>query len=391
MKESELRQKLLECAHTLRERAFALSDTLYAAPECSGEEYESSAAIVRLLRERGLTVEYPFAGQETAFRARINPEKELRAALLAEYDALPGLGHACGHCASGAASVLAALALHELRGELDFGVDLIGTPDEELHGGKAMMANAGVFDGYAFAAMAHMGAETTAEVNFIALDCLDIRFHGRAAHAAGAPEQGRNALNAARLFFDAADMLRQHITPAARIHGYMKNGGSASNIVPDFAEVEFLTRAPQRAVLDDITDWVRDCARAAALATRTEAEITPVGESFHELHVSESEKALLCECFAELGLAYSAAGDGMVGSSDIGNVDSVCPAFHPIVGIGAPLACHTAAFAAAMPTEAAHTAIENAAGVLLTLCTKIFCDRERLAALQKEHREYRGK
>ena len=170
-----------------------------------------------------------------------------------------------------------------------------------------------IFDGYDFVAMVHMGPQTTAEVQFIALDGIGARWHGKPAHAAGEPWSGRNALNAARLFFDATDAMRQHIIPEARIHGIIKNGGEASNIVPELSEVEFLTRAPKRKDLDDITEWVKDCARAAASATRTEVEIFSLCEPFHDLYVSPLEKAAVEEGFRELGLDY-AESIGMTGS-----------------------------------------------------------------------------
>ena len=273
MEMEQLKKALRAQIEEYKTLAFELSDQMAREPEIGSQEYKSSAAIVKLLRDHGVEVEYPFAGYRTAFRGQICPERKVRMALLAEYDALRGLGHACGHCASGSGSVLAALAFQAFRDEYLFGVDIIGTPDEEYIGTKIGMAEKGIFDGYDFVAMVHMGPQTTAEVQFIALDGIGARWHGKPAHAAGEPWSGRNALNAARLFFDATDAMRQHIIPEARIHGIIKNGGEASNIVPELSEVEFLTRAPKRKDLDDITEWVKDCARAAALATRTEVEI----------------------------------------------------------------------------------------------------------------------
>jgi amidohydrolase len=372
----------------LREEILALNDALALHPELGSREFESSRRIVALLRGHGLEVEYPFGGLETAFRARINPRAKRRAAFLAEYDALPELGHACGHCASGSASVMAALALYGIREELDAGIDLIGTPDEELLGRKAHLADAGVFNGYDFAAMVHMGPYSVVTTPFLALDGTTIKFFGVPSHAAMAPEQGRNALNAARLFFDAVDMMRQHIISEARIHGYIKRGGSASNVVPDFAEIEFLSRAPRRAQLNDITAWVYDCARAAALATRTRCEISLCGPPYHDLYISPAGEQLLKSCFTELGIETT-GGQGS-GSSDIGNVDYICPAFHPMMGIGQPAFCHTAEFARAMTGPGAHRAIVDSAKLLLTLVFKLYGDAATLAEVQRQHREYRG-
>ncbi len=390
MNTEQLKQHLLDGIHAYAPEAHALSDRIAEHPEIGLAEYETSAAIVGLLRAHGLDVEYPFAGYETGFCARIAPERRHRVALLAEYDALRGLGHACGHCASGSASVLAALAFAAHRDEYDFGVDLIGTPDEEYSGAKTVMAKNGVFDGYDFAAMVHMGPKTSADIQYIALDGIGIRWHGKPAHAAAEPWLGRNALDAARLFFNAVDAMRQHVIPEARMHGVIKEGGTASNIVPELSEVEFLTRAPRRRDLDGITAWVQDCARAAALATQTEVELFPLCEPFHELYISRYEKAALESCFCELGLEYSSGESVMTGSSDIGNVDYHCPAFHPIMSIGKPYTCHTKEFADAMISDDTHQAITNAASLLAVLTANLYGNPEALAEIRADHRAYRG-
>ncbi|WP_206459927.1 amidohydrolase [Anaerovorax sp. IOR16] len=345
------------------DKIFELNDYIALHPELGSEEFESSKKIVNLLQNEGLDVIYPFDGMDTAFKASINKGKKNKVALLVEYDALPDIGHACGHCASGMASIMAGLSLYLSKDEIDAQIDLIGTPDEEMNGMKCLMADHHVFDEYDFAAMVHMGGTNTLEVDFIALTGLTFQFYGQAAHAAQAPEKGRNALNAVRLLFDSVDMMRQHVTSEARIHGYIKNGGNASNVVPDYTEAEFLARAPHTDEVKDIVDWMKDCGRAAALATRTEVKIQPLGEPFFDLHVSSEEKTILEECFKEVGLELSY--EKFVGSSDIGNVDYICPAFHPVVSIGQELNVHTKEFADAMTNEQTHTGIVNGAKVLL--------------------------
>ena len=388
--EKQLRDLLLKQLDTFEDEVYAVNDFMAENPEIGSQEYNSSAAIVKLLRKYGIETEYPYEGFETAFKGVINPEKKNRMALLAEYDALRGLGHACGHCASGSASVLAALAFNAVKDQLDFGVDIIGTPDEEIAGIKCLMADRGIFDGYDFAIMVHMGGFNTVEVNFIALDGLGFKWKGEAAHAAGAPEKGRNALNAARLFMDATDMMRQHIIQEARMHGFIKNGGSASNIVPELAEVEFLTRAPKRSDLNEISAWVKECAKAAAMMTKTEVEMFPVGEPFHELHISDLGRKTMEECYTSLGLDFVSGKAAMTGSSDIGNVDYRCPAFHPIMGIGKNYECHTPEFAGEMATPNAHKAIKNSAAVMLAMGAKLYTDKELLEQIKAEHKAYRG-
>jgi len=386
---TDLEHKLInEILPALRQEVFALNDFMAQNPEIGDEEFESSKHIVDLLRSHGIETEYPFCGLPTSFKGVINPGKQPRACLVAEYDALPGLGHACGHCGSGSSSVLAALALNAVKDELPFGVDIIGTPNEEGVGRKEHLVQAHEFDGYAFAAMVHMNHENHSHPRFLALDAYVFEFFGKPAHAAAEPWAGNNAFNASRLFFDAVDMMRQHISPEARVHGVITDAGKAPNIIPDYVRIEFLTRAPARAELDPITDWVKDIARAAALATHTECKISLYGPPFHDLYVSPAGLALCSEIFEDMGLDYtSEARNG--GSSDIGNIDYVIPAFHPYMSIGHPYTVHTQEFADSMTSDGAHTAIANSGEYLTRLCLKLCLDPERLAVIKAQHDAYR--
>lgn len=380
----KLRNKILP---ELEKEVWGLNDDMAAHPELGSHEFESSRKIVELLRAHGIEVEYPFCGLETAFRAVINPGGKKKAAFLAEYDALPEIGHGCGHCASGMASVMAALAVQQVRDSLgDVEIDVIGTPDEELGGGKVLLQKAGAFDNYDFAAMVHMNATDIAEVRFWAIDGMQFIFHGAPAHAAACPEKGRNALNATRLLFDSTDMMRQHVIKDAVISGYIAEGGKASNIVPDLAQANFVTRAPRRDQLDDITAWVKDCARAAAMATRTEVEILPDGVDYDGFLPVKSEIKLLEECFAAIGRPLPEdAGILNGGSSDIGNVTPSCVAFHPMMGIGQGLVAHTREFAEAMTCDVTHKAITDSAALLLELTWRLFTDDALLEKIKKDH------
>lgn len=365
---------------------FALNDWMARNPEIGSEEWEASRRIVSLLRLHGLEVEYPFLNLPTSFKASVNAGAEKRkAVLLAEYDALPDIGHGCGHCAGGSAAVLAILGLKQIAEQLgDMQIDIIGTPDEELSGGKVFLAEKHAFDEYEFAAMVHMNDINLSQVHFSAIDGMVLEFKGRPSHAAFAPEAGRNALNAARLFFDSVDMMRQHIDEKARVHGYIMNGGTAANTIPDYARVGFLTRAPYRAELDDITSWVKECACAAAMATRTEVEILPYGTNYDSFHTGPAKNRLIAECFREQGLPVDEHIKAEGGSSDIGNVNTVCPAFHPMIGIQPGLVAHTQEFAEVMTMPETHEAIRNGAKILIELCRKLYMEPERLDAIQKE-------
>ena len=270
----------------------ALNDYLADHPEISGQEYESSKAIVELLRRHGCQVEYPFAGQDTAFRGVFGPDRHTRkAAILAEYDALPEVGHACGHCLSGSISVLAALALQELQDELDLDVHIIGTPAEETYGAKCNMVEQGIFGQYDMASMVHLYDTNLPVPKLQALSAYLYRFHGRAAHASSAPWEGANAFNGAQLMFHAIDMLRQHTRPDAQFHGVILHGGEAPNIVPEEVALELYIRALDKYDLQELVRKVDDCARGAAIATQTTWDKEPAFPGFDNLKANRAGPA----------------------------------------------------------------------------------------------------
>lgn len=371
--------------------AAALSDDLAAHPEVSGEEYESSRKIVALLREGGFDVDYPFLSIDTAFRAvRGRPGSAGRVALMAEYDALPEIGHACGHNLHGAMSVLAGLALAPLMDSIDGELVLLGTPAEETNGAKVVMADKGVFDGFDLALMIHCYCgKTFVPYRSLAMDAIEFTFRGKASHAAGAPWEGRNALNGVQLLFHAVDMLRQHVRPEVRMHGIISRGGAAPNIVPETASARFYFRAPRRDELNGILDQVHDCARGAALATGTEAEWHHFELSFDDVLPNGPAEAMMEEVFRELGVPLSPA-PGPLGSSDVGNVSYRCPTIQPEMDIaGRDVAGHTREFAAAVIGPRAHEALVTGARALACAVLRTFSDadlRRRMREAFEAHR-----
>ena len=236
--ENELKKHEQDC----RDLAAWLGDH----PEISCHEKESCARVCALLEKEGFAVEREFAGVDHAFRAIRLPEGKHYAhkmAVLTEYDALPGLGadggpgHACGHNVSCAVSVLAGLSLNALQEALDTEIHIVGTPAEEVISGKVMMEKAGVWNSYDFAMMVHMDADNMTSPIALSTSQLSVVYHGRSAHASGAPWLGQNALNGARLTLDAIDMLRQHIKPGCQVHGALVEGGVVVNIIPDRAKL----------------------------------------------------------------------------------------------------------------------------------------------------------
>ena len=372
---------------SFRAEVMQLNDYIADNPETGSEEFKASKAIVTLLRKHGIDVEFPFNNMETAFRGTINRGKSKKFVILAEYDALRGLGHACGHCASGSISVFAALILNELRESIDAQIDIIGTPDEETKGGKVYMINDGVFNDYDAAIMIHMFNMNAVGMPLLALDSYEYIFYGAPAHASASPWEGRNALNALRLAFDAMDMMRQHVTDDVRIHGYIAEGGTASNIVPDRTRAEFTFRAKERSNLDDVVKWAHDIGEAAAKATRTSVEIKRLGEKYDNMTEKETGSRLLEEIYGKLNLPLVAINSVPKGSSDIGNVDSVIPAFHPIISIGKDFGVHTREFAEEMKSEGTHNAIEQGAQIITEFIKTLSERDDLLDKIKQEHQQ----
>lgn len=363
-----------------------LNDYMADNPEISSEEFNASRKMVELLRKKGLEVEYPFAGLQTSFKATINKGKKRRAAIMVEYDALRGLGHACGHCASGSISLLAGLVLDDIKDKIDAQIDIIGTPEEEMRGAKVIMANKGIFNGYDFAIMIHMSNNNYIYSKSLALDGYEFVFRGKPAHAAASPWEGNNALNALRLLFDSVDMMRQHVKPDVRIHGIIKNGGEAANIVPDYAMAEFNIRSEEREYLDYISEWVMDCARGAALATRTSLEISQRGEKYNEQIKNQIGTGALEEIYKDLGIPTVDLSHIIGGSSDIGNVDYICPVLQPYLSIGEDCGLHTVEFANSMKSQKTHDAILKGGEIIASFVYKMYNDQELLDKMIEEHR-----
>lgn len=314
--------------------AYCINSKIANDPELSGEEYHACATYVKECRDLGMKVEEHFNGQTTAFKASIKRSIHpvMKIALLAEYDALPDIGHGCGHSANGAMSFLAAAAFHDME-DIPVDIDLIGTPDEELRGGKVAMCKKNIFKKYDLAMMVHVSPnETTPNSRFLALSDYRIKFHGQTAHAAAQPWQGRNALNGAMLALHAVDMLRQHVRPETRIGSYIVHGGTASNIVPDYSEVECCIRHTQRKYLDTVIAKVMNCFKGAAIATETTYEVEEWGYAFDDMLWNESVTGVVRQVLRDMHIPFQEERDG--GSSDIGNVSHQCPAVHIELAMG---------------------------------------------------------
>lgn len=316
-----------------KETAYQLNYYVADNPELSGEEFKACAKYVEICKQKGMNVEENFCGLPTAFKATVVQQKNPKAkmAILAEYDALPGLGHGCGHSASGSISLLTALSLRHLGDSFNVAIDLIGTPDEEQKGMKVDMVNQGVFKEYDFAMMVHLNSnQTTPTVKFLALSGYKVKFFGKTSHAAASPWEGISALNGARLAMTALDLLRQVVKPETRISYKINKGGEAANIIPDYAEIEVDIRSGNAKDLALLKEKVQNCVKGAALATNTTYEIVSIGNDYRDVLMNTTGEDIIREVLEDLDIPYVESIEAS-GSSDIGNVSYECPAFHPML------------------------------------------------------------
>ncbi|MEV0293413.1 M20 family metallopeptidase [Nocardia sp. NPDC050710] len=361
-------------------RLIDLSHAIHAEPELAFEEVRSVAKTVEPLAERGFEIDLGVAELPTAFRA-VYGSGELTVGLCAEYDALPEIGHACGHNIIAATAVGAALGLAEVADELGITVVVLGTPAEESGGGKVLMLERGCFDDVAMAMMVHPGPFDIAGAHSLALADIGVVFHGREAHASAAPELGRNAGDAVTVSQVALGLLRQHLQPGQQLHGIVSDGGVAPNIVPGRAELLYYLRAVDSASLGDLMRRASACFEAGALATGCTHEIRTLAPTYTEL---TPDTALLCayrEQIAELGrmpIAPELEAQRPLGSTDMGNITNVIPGIHPVIGIDAGGAVtHQPGFAAASINASADRAVLDGASALARTAIVIARDEEQ--------------
>lgn len=358
-----------------------LSDAIHATPELGFEEFKSAAMLTAMLEENGFAVERGVAELETAFIGTLSGRPGGPViAILAEYDALRGLGHACGHNIIAASAVGAGLALKPLLPDLPGTVQVIGTPAEEGGGGKAIMVDAGIFEHVDAAMMIHPSSQDMLGRGALTAYGLGIEFHGQAAHAAAAPDMGINALDAVLLTFSGINALRQHVRDDVRIHGIVRHGGDAANIVPEYASAEFIVRAADTPYASEVLEKVKACAEGAARATGARLEFKQMGPRYDARLPNPTMIALFKENLEALGREPQVATGGeRMGSSDIGNVSQVVPTIHPYISIGPEdLPGHTNEFREASASEAGHAGLIVAAKALAMTALDLLAEPARL-------------
>lgn len=357
---------------TLKEDLLGLSREIHADPELAYQEHRAADRICAILKRHGHAVERPLGGLDTAFRARVGPPGPA-VTLLAEYDALPGIGHACGHNLIAMTNVGAFLVAARQADRLEVGIELVGTPAEESGGGKLDLIDAGVFRHTIAALSSHPSGGTAWECGTTSLGIVGkrITYRGVASHAAYSPERGRNALNGVIRLFVGVDGWRQHIATDARVHGIITQGGTASNIVPDLAEAVFGIRARTIEQLREMETAFADIARGAALQTGTEVDITDQMRLYAPTAPDPRLTALLVEEMGTRGLDPH-TGDVVMASTDFGNVSQVVPADYvgfPVSADGVPGHSHLMREASA--SELAHRNAFTVIDVLASAAVRV--------------------
>lgn len=397
----ELKESVKAEVENILSRLVEMSDWIGRHPELGSEEYESSKLLAEELQKHGFEVEFGLLGMETAFRATYRGKSGgPRIAFLAEYDALPGVGHACGHNIIGTAAVGAGIAVSKLE-DLDGEVMVLGTPAEEGHGpsagAKKRMVEAGVFDDIDVVMMIHpTSGKTTVSDGFLAITGIAIEFKGRAAHASASPHQGVNALNAAVLMYMAVHTNRQQLRRNANavIHGIITEGGLASNIIPDKAVLQFGVRSSDDDYIPELVKMVENSARGAALSTGCEVEVTVHPGLTSNIRNEPLEKLFL-HIFKELGEEVedpaTTAAKPPGASTDFADVTHVVPGIHPMIAITSEgVALHSQEFAEATFTDCGHRGLEIGAKALAMAAVEILADAKLLAEIKEAHKNSLG-
>jgi amidohydrolase len=362
-----------------------LSLKIHDNPELGFQETKAVTWLTGYLEENGFRLERGICELATAFRGSYG-EGRPTVAILAEYDALPKLGHACGHNIIAGAAAGAAVAARPAIDKFGGSVCVIGTPAEEIYGGKVIIANRGGFDAIDAAMMVHPGVRDIATTQALAARQLDIEFFGKAAHAAARPEMGINALEALLLSFNAINSLRQHIKDSARIHGVITDGGEAANIVPAHSAATFIVRARDNAYLEELRPRVLDCFTGAAVATGARLEHRWDDVSYASLRNNLTLARLFRQNMECLGRKMPMADpEHAFGSTDMGNVSHLVPSIHPFVAI-APreVLAHSPEFAAAAASDAGQQGMLDAAKALAMTVADLMASAELMSKVREE-------
>jgi amidohydrolase len=384
----DLKKRAIDEVEARRDELIELSLRIHANPETAFREAKAAGWLTDYLEAEGFAVERGICQIDTAFRATYGSGRP-RVAFIAEYDALAGIGHGCGHNIIATASLGAAIATKAIVAEAGGTALVIGTPAEEAAGGKVFMASRGAFDDLDVAMLVHPANRDVAVTYALACLELDVQYFGRAAHAAARPEAGVNALDALVIAYSSVNALRQHIRDSARIHGIITDGGQAVNVVPEHAAGAFLLRAEDDDYLEELKEKVLACFRAGAEATGARLEYRWGEEARYR--AMRSNRAL-AEAYRRNMEALGREVQGCdsqrsMGSTDMGNVSVLVPAIHPTMGIAPPdVVIHTAEFRDVAASEAGHRGLLDSAKAMAMTAADVLLDADLRRWIEEEFR-----
>ena len=386
---SDLKARATAAIEANRDEILALSRAIHADPEPAFEEHRAAARVAAAIAGHGYGVEHPVGRLATAVRGRLTgglgPDGP-RIGVLAEYDALPGLGHGCGHNTMAASGVGAAIALAAVRDSFAGEVVFLGTPAEERGSGKQFMLDDGLFVGLDAALLFHPADRDMVNCMLLASEDVDVTFVGKAAHAAGEPWEGKNALDAAVLLFQAIGLWRQQLPQHARVHGIILEGGSAANIIPDRATARFMIRSTDQAYFESMRERFRALVDGAAMMADVRGELVFSGGST-TMKNSLTLAGLWRANMETKGLADEGVDPEHVGSSDMGNVSLALPTIHPSLAICDPgVPWHSIESRDAAATPRAETTTLVAASLVAETALDLLTDPSLVTAAWREFR-----
>jgi len=381
-----MKQMLERELHNIKHELWDMSDHLYENPELGDEEFESMKLLTHYLASHEFDIETGIVNRPTAFKATFSSDQPgPTIAYLAEYDALPGIGHGCGHNMIGTMSVGAGVLLSKIVQQTGGTVIVLGTPAEETNGAKVPMSKEGVFDDVDVAMMVHPSDQSYKSGESLAMDALQFTYKGKSSHAAASPEQGINALDSVIQLFNGINALREHVPSDVRMHGVIAEGGKAANVVPDLAVAQFYFRAKARAMLNEVVEKVTAIAYAAAKMTGATVEITNYELSYDNMITNKSlSNAFTNNLSSVKDESILPAREGS-GSIDMGDVSHVVPAIHPYIGLNEKgIIGHTKTFADKTISDDGHQAIAQGALALAQTGHDVLTDQALLEEIKAE-------
>ncbi|RDI43238.1 M20 family metallopeptidase [Falsibacillus pallidus] len=381
-----MKQKLIELIDSYKSDFYGISEYIFQNPELGDQEYKSSAKLMEYLKSHGFNIEENIVGRPTAFKAEFDSGKPgAVVAYLCEYDALPEIGHGCGHNMIGTMSMAAGIMLSKVVNETGGKVIVLGTPAEETNGAKVPMAEQGIFDGIDAAMMVHPSGLSYKSGNSLAMDAIQFEYHGKTSHAAASPEKGINALDAVLMLFNGINAMRQQVRQDVRMHGIIKDGGVAANVIPDYACAQFYFRAKDREYLNEIVERVKNIAKGAESMTGAKLEISNYELSYDDMITNQQLSEAFTKNMELAGAEDVQPASKNLGSLDMGNVSHVVPAIHPYIGLGkADLIGHTRELADLTVSEQGRKALIQGTTALALTGYDLLSDDSLLKEVKEE-------